>query len=94
MSSRISGFWGRHWPDLSSQSDDRDEKKPVVSKAQAREVYEHSVLFHGTTLRSRRSIQRNGFRLENIESALLNLKNVSARFHATLDAAAWPVAVV
>uniref|UniRef100_UPI001FF8A535 transposase n=1 Tax=Ralstonia pseudosolanacearum TaxID=1310165 RepID=UPI001FF8A535 len=29
-----------------------------------------------------------------IESALLNLKNVSARFHATLDAAAWPVAVV
>ncbi|WP_247351519.1 hypothetical protein, partial [Ralstonia pseudosolanacearum] len=25
-----------------------------------------------------------------IESALLNLKNVSARFHATLDAAAWP----
>ncbi|MGC5807463.1 hypothetical protein [Ralstonia pseudosolanacearum] len=65
MSSRISGFWGRHWPDLSSQSDDRDEKMPVVSKAQAREVYEHSVLFHGTTLRSRRSIQRNGFRLEN-----------------------------
>ncbi|WP_197362571.1 hypothetical protein [Ralstonia pseudosolanacearum] len=47
MSSRISGFWGRHWPDLSSQSDDRDEKMPVVSKAQAREVYEHSVLFHG-----------------------------------------------
>ncbi|WP_247351539.1 hypothetical protein, partial [Ralstonia pseudosolanacearum] len=31
--------------------------------------------------------------LTNIESALLNLKNVSARFHATLDAAAWPVAV-
>ncbi|MEF9387598.1 hypothetical protein V4890_18500 [Ralstonia solanacearum species complex bacterium KE056] len=65
MSSRISGFWGRNYPDFPSQSDDRDDKPPTVSKVQVREAYAHSVLFHGTTLPSRRAIQSHGFRLEN-----------------------------
>ncbi|MHA6823692.1 hypothetical protein ACQUKI_19465 [Ralstonia pseudosolanacearum] len=65
MSSRISGFWGRNYPEFPSQSDDRDDKSPTVSKAQVREVYAQSVLFHGTTLPSRRAIQSNGFRLQN-----------------------------